>query len=186
MRIFSGLLGLAALAAISASPASAADLRTSAPAPVAPATTNSGVQLGVLVCEVTPNAGFIIGSVRHLNCELRTNRLEPYTVLGKYTGTVSRFGLDLSAVTGNTLAWGVFAPTRDTSVNALAGRYIGVSANAALVVGGGVNVLLGGSNDTIALQPLSVESVTGASVAAGITELKLDTVAPSKAPRAWK
>lgn len=185
MRIFSGLLGLAALAAAAASPASAADLRASQPAPAAPVVQQSSVQLGVLVCEVTPNAGFIIGSVRTLNCELRTSRLEPFTVLGKYTGTVSRFGLDLGVVTGNNLAWAVFAPNTTTSASAVAGRYVGVSANAALVVGGGVNVLLGGSDKSIALQPLSVEGITGASVAAGVTELKLDPVVTAK-PRVWK
>ncbi len=186
MRIFSGVLGLAALAAVSATSATAADLRSAYKAPPAPATTNAGTQLGALVCEVTPSAGFLIGSVRHLNCELRTNRLEPFTVLGHYAGTVSRFGLDLGSVTGNTLAWAVFAPTRDTSASALAGSYYGVSANVALAVGGGVNVLLGGSNKTITLQPLSLESITGASVAAGITELKLDYVVPAKPSRAWK
>ncbi len=185
MRIFSGLLGLAALAAAAASPASAADLRSSQPAPAAPVVQQSSVHLGVLVCEVTPNAGFIIGSVRTLNCELRTSRLEPFTVLGKYTGTVSRFGLDLGVVTGNNLAWAVFAPNNTTSASAVAGRYVGVSANAALVVGGGVNVLLGGSDKSIALQPLSVEGITGASVAAGVTELKLDPVVTAK-PRVWK
>ncbi len=185
MRIFSGLLGLAAVVVVSATPASAADLRTSQPAPAAPVVQQSGVQLGVLVCEVTPNAGFIIGSVRTLNCDLRTSRLEPFTVLGKYTGTVSRFGLDLGVVTGNNLAWAVFAPNTTTSASAVAGRYVGVSANAALVVGGGVNVLLGGSDKSIALQPLSVEGITGASIAAGVTELKLEPAVIAK-PRVWK
>lgn len=187
MRIVSGLLGLAALAAVAASPASAADLRASrpAPAPAAPAVQQSSVQLGVLVCAVAPNSGFIIGSVRSLDCELRTSRLEPFTVLGRYTGTVSRFGLDLGVTTGNNLAWAVFAPNTTTSASAVAGRYVGVSANAAVVVGGGVNVLLGGSDRSIALQPLSFEGITGASVAAGITELKLDTVVTAK-PRVWK
>lgn len=169
MRTFSGLLGLAALAAVSATPAAA----TEAPK----------VQIGVLVCNVAPSVGFILGSVREMNCELRSARIEPYTVKGAYKGTVSRFGIDLGMTASNVLSWAVFAPTVDVGPGALAGTYVGVSANAAWAIGGGVNVLLGGSTQTIALQPLSLEGITGASIAAGVADLKLEAVAtaPTKA-----
>jgi len=172
MRVLSGLLGLAAIAAVSATPAAAESAK---------------VQIGVLVCSVAPTVSFVIGSVRDLACELRTSRLEPYAVTGTYKGTVSRFGLDIGVTKGNTLSWAVFAPTVDTGAGALAGQYIGVSANAALVVGGGANVLLGGSNQTIALQPLSFEGITGATLAAGIADMKLETVSiPVKAKKITK
>ena len=40
-------------------------------------------------------------------------------------------------------------------------------------VGAGVNVLVGGSDRTISLQPISVEGQTGLNVAGGVTELEL-------------
>lgn len=170
MRLMSGLVGLAAIAALSATPAAA----------VAPAR----VQIGVLVCSVAPSVGFVLGSVRDLTCELRSTQLQSYTVLASYKGTVSRFGIDLGITSGNTLSWAVFAPTVDVGPGALAGQYVGVSANAAWAIGGGVNVLVGGSTQAIALQPLSVEGLTGAAVAAGVADLKLEQVtvaAPAKA-----
>ena len=50
----------------------------------------------------------------------------------------------------------MFAPTTGVPAGALAGEYVGVSADVGLGLGAGANVLLGGSNRTIALQPLSL------------------------------
>ena len=66
------------------------------------------------------------------------------------------------APTGNPYAPGV-----------LAGDYAGVSAEATVVVGGGANLLVGGSSKTITLQPLSVQAQTGLNVAAGVTSFQL-------------
>ena len=55
----------------------------------------------------------------------------------------------------------------------LAGNYVGASASATVGVGVGANALIGGSNNTIALQPLSGQAQTGLSVAAGIAGLEL-------------
>ena len=55
----------------------------------------------------------------------------------------------------------------------LAGSYGGVTASATAVVGAGANVLVGGSNKTISLQPLSIEGNTGLNVAAGVAALTL-------------
>jgi Protein of unknown function (DUF992) len=54
-----------------------------------------------------------------------------------------------------------------------AGNYGGASAEATVGAGLGANVLVGGSDRTIALQPLSVQGQTGLNVAAGVTELIL-------------
>ena len=40
-------------------------------------------------------------------------------------------------------------------------------------VGVGANALVGGSNNTIALQPVSVQGQTGLSIAAGVASLEL-------------
>ena len=56
---------------------------------------------------------------------------------------------------------------------ALAGEYVGASGDIAVGVGVGANVLLGGSNRTIALQPLSVEGQAGLNVSLGVSGLTL-------------
>jgi len=68
--------------------------------------------------------------------------------------------------------WAVFAPTT-RRIGALAGNYGGTSAEATVGAGLGANVLVGGSDRTIALQPLSVQGQAGLNVAAGVTELIL-------------
>ena len=56
---------------------------------------------------------------------------------------------------------------------ALAGGYAGVSAEATAGLGIGANALLGGSNKSIALQPLSVQGQEGLNIAVGVAELRL-------------
>ena len=60
---------------------------------------------------------------------------------------------------------------------ALAGHYVGGTAEATVGAGLGANALVGGSNRTITLQPLSVTGQTGLNVAAGVAEL---TLAPAR------
>ena len=59
------------------------------------------------------------------------------------------------------MAWAVFAPTRGSQRGDLAGNYGGASASATVGVGVGANALIGGSGNTIALQPLSGQAQTG-------------------------
>ena len=71
----------------------------------------------------------------------------------------------------------MLAPTGSTMpASALAGTYAGVSAEASAAIGVGANVLVGGSSDSFALQPLSVQGQTGVNVAAGITQFKLEAI----------
>lgn len=131
------------------------------------------VQVGVLACKVAPSVGFILGSIREMHCELRDHKTQPYQVKGVYKGTVARFGIDIGVVASGELVWGVFAPSLTMSPSDLAGSYVGVSADAAWAIGGGANVLVGGSSQSIALQPLSVEGLAGADIAAGVADMKL-------------
>jgi hypothetical protein len=70
------------------------------------------------------------------------------------------------------LVWSVYAPT-SLKRRALVGNYVGASADAAIGVGGGANVLMGGSNATVSLQPISVKSQTGLAIGAGLGQLQL-------------
>jgi hypothetical protein len=67
----------------------------------------------------------------------------------------------------------VFAPTERLGVGDLAGNYAGAQGSASVGVGVGANVLVGGSANSIALQPLSLQGSTGLSVAVGLAGLEL-------------
>ena len=56
---------------------------------------------------------------------------------------------------------------------ALAGEYVGASGDIGLGVGVGANVLVGGSNRSVALQPVSLEGSMAVNAVAGLSQLKL-------------
>jgi hypothetical protein len=64
------------------------------------------------------------------------------------------------------------APT-SRPAGALSGIYGGASAEATVGAGVGANVMVGGSNRTIQLQPLSLQGQTGLNVAAGVSGIEL-------------
>lgn len=136
-----------------------------------PASAQSRVQVGTLVCNLAPNVSFIIGSVREMSCAFRPSvrGVRP----GAYQGTVRRLGIDIGVSGSGQLVWGVFAPSAYVGRGALRGTYVGASSNAAIGVGLGANVLVGGSQNTIALQPLSVEGQTGLNIALTVSDLTL-------------
>ena len=67
--------------------------------------------------------------------------------------------------------WWCLCGTRSTS--SCSGDYVGATAEATVGAGLGANALIGGSDRTIALQPLSVQGQTGLNVAAGVAGLTL-------------
>ena len=62
----------------------------------------------------------------------------------------------------------MFAPVARLGPGDLSGDYVGAQGSATLGVGVGGNVLVGGSANSIALQPLSVQGQVGVSIAAGL------------------
>ena len=73
-----------------------------------------------------------------------------------------------------TLVWGVFAPTAAAgSAEALKGRYVGASADVAVGAGAGANVLVGGGDKSVTLQPISASGIVGSGVSADIEEFEL-------------
>lgn len=143
-------------------------LAVSALAHLAPAQA-AHVEAGVLSCTVHGGAGFIFGSSKNLDCTFKginggTDR---------YYGTINKYGVDLGFTDKSKIVWTVFAPSADFPAGVLAGNYGGVSAEATVGLGVGANALIGGSNDSIALQPLSVQGQKGLNIAVGVSELKL-------------
>ena len=127
-----------------------------------------GVRVGDLTCNVASGWGFIFGSSKDLHCTFRGNDRREH-----YTGSISKFGVDIGYTEGGVLVWGVFAPTSDMRQGALAGDYVGGSAQVTAVLGVGANALVGGFDKSFALQPVSVEGSKGLNVAAGIGSISL-------------
>jgi hypothetical protein len=96
--------------------------------------------------------------------------------LQAYEGAINTIGLDLGVTEGGGLAWAVFGPATGLPYGALAGEYVGASGDIAVGIGVGANVLIGGSNRTIALQPVSVEGSIALNVVAGLSQLQLRPV----------
>jgi hypothetical protein len=135
----------------------------------AQAMAQSGVAVGTLTCNVASGFGFVFGSSRAINCTFAG----PGGRYEHYVGDISKFGVDIGFTQGGILVWTVFAPSASLAPGVLAGNYVGATASATVAVGVGANALLGGSNNSIALQPLSVEANRGLNVAAGIAALTL-------------
>ena len=130
---------------------------------------SAGVKVGTLSCHEAAGWGFVFGSSRAVRCI--------YTGAGgrteRYEGSISKFGVDIGYQQSGVLIWAVVAPTEHISPGALDGHYGGATAEATAGVGVGANVLIGGSERSIALQPLSIEGATGLNIAAGIGEITL-------------
>jgi hypothetical protein len=133
------------------------------------ANAQSRVKTGVLECRGGPSIGLVVGSSTTMNCVYRgDDRFED-----RYVGVIRKVGLDIGITQETGLAWAVFAPTGRIGPGDLMGSYGGVSSSASVGVGLGANVLLGGSNNSVALQPLSLQGQVGLNVQAGLEGLDL-------------
>ncbi len=133
-----------------------------------PAIAKDGVKIGVLTCDVAGGVGMIIGSSKAVDCTFEGT----VGSRERYTGNIGKFGLDVGVTGKGVMAWAVFAPGK-INRGALAGTYVGASAEASVAIGLGAKVLVGGSDKSITLQPLSVQAQTGLNLAAGVASLKL-------------
>jgi hypothetical protein len=128
-------------------------------------------QVGSLMCKVDPSVGFIIAGHQPMQCTF-TPSLAPAPPQ-YYDGAINTVGLDVGVSAGSVLGWGVFAPTSGIAPGALAGEYVGASGDIGLGIGGGANLLIGGSARTFALQPLSLQGSLAVDVVLGLSSLKL-------------
>ena len=157
MRKVIGILGLVAIGGLTMV------------APSSSQAAGAGIKVGTLICDVSGGIGLILGSSKSVHCtysRASDGREE------SYTGSISKFGLDIGVTTAQTMAWVVIAPGV-VGAGSLSGNYVGATAEATAVVGVGANALVGGFNNTITLQPLSVQAQTGLNVAAGVANLSL-------------
>ena len=126
-------------------------------------------EVGRLDCDISAGIGVIIGAQQEVSCDfVPTDGGAKQT----YKGKITEFGLDVGEISEAKMAWLVFAPATRSS-EALAGTYAGVSADAAVGLGLGAKVLVGGEHGTVSLQPVSIQAEEGLNIAAGITALTL-------------
>jgi Protein of unknown function (DUF992) len=126
------------------------------------------VQVGTLACSISAGVGMVVASQRNVSCNFQPDGGPPEA----YTGTMTRVGVDVGFTTGGAMVWGVFAGT-NRYAGMLSGTYAGATAEATVAAGLGANVLVGGSNRSVALQPLSVQGQVGLNIAAGVGALEL-------------
>jgi Protein of unknown function (DUF992) len=127
------------------------------------------IKAGLLTCDVSGGIGLIIASQKQVSCVYAPDLPGPQEA---YVGSFTRFGLDIGVTGAGVMVWAVFTETT-RGPGFLAGDYVGASGEVSLVAGLGANVLIGGSNRTVALQPLSVSGQVGINLAVGIGDLTL-------------
>ena len=163
------LLAAVSVTALVATGAFAGDLPSRyAPPPIIGG--GPGTKVGVLNCALAPSVGLLIVGFQQMSCRFNSEVPLPSEA---YTGTMSTFGVDLGFTAGGALTWGVYAPTQNMMPGSLSGTYVGASGNVGVGVGVGENFLLGGSGNSMALQPWSVEGTTGVNASLGLSNLEL-------------
>jgi hypothetical protein len=134
----------------------------------APPIASAAVKVGTLTCHESSGWGYVVGGSHRLACAFAGPRGTEH-----YGGSISKFGVNLGYQSSGTLVWAVFAPTDNLRRGDLRGSYGGVTGGASIGVGAAGNALVGGSNHSVMLQPVSVEGMTGVNLAAGIGSMSL-------------
>ena len=128
------------------------------------------IQSGMLRCKLNPSIGFVIFGHQSMECRFAPSVPGPSQI---YDGALNTVGIDVGVIGAGGLAWGVLAPTSGVPAGALAGEYVGASGDVALGAGVGANVLIGGSQRSFALQPVSVQGSVAIDVTIGLSALHL-------------
>lgn len=127
----------------------------------------AAIKAGVLSCQVKGGWGLVIGSSKNASCV--------YTdASGKkshYKANITKIGFDVGYTENKNIAWAVLNLKGDDAN--LTGTYMGVNVEATAGVGVGANALIGGLNDSFALQPLSLQGQTGIGAAVAVEAMTL-------------
>ena len=132
----------------------------------------SSIRQGMLTCRTSPSIGLIVGSSQRLACQFRSNT--GWTQ--DYVGRMNRIGLDIGVTAGGAMAWAVLGSSSAMQPGALTGRFVGASGEISVGVGAGANILVGGTAQSVSLQPLSLEGQVGLNLALGVAGLTLTPV----------
>ncbi len=132
-----------------------------------------GLDIGVLTCKSVPSTrlNYIFHSNTVVDCMFTHSSGEE-----RYLGEMGMgIGVDLQLKSNAQTVFTVIAVSSDIRPEAysLEGTYIGGKASAALGIGVGASVMLGGGDKNISLQPIAIETSTGLGAALGIGYLTL-------------
>lgn len=131
-----------------------------------------GIELGTLECAISGGTGFVFGSSKDLSCTFTP--ADKSFAPEAYFGAVNKYGLDIGTTKQAVMRWLVLTPLKNIyAPGALAGDYIGASAEVTAAVGAGANLLVGGSSQAFTLQPLSLQTQTGINLAIGVSQFQL-------------
>ena len=131
-----------------------------------------GIELGALDCAIDAGTGFILGSTKEMRCSF-TPANQEFTPEA-YVGNVTKYGLDIGSTGEAQMRWLVLGASNNIyAPGALAGKYVGASAEASAIYGAGANILVGGGGPTFTLQPVSVQTQTGLNLALGVSQFEL-------------
>ncbi len=126
-------------------------------------------QAGTLTCKGGAGVGMVLGSKKHYDCVFKPVKGPSEN----YEGSVTKIGLDLGFTSKVTIVWAVFSSSNELTPRALVGDYVGANADASFGVGVGTKILVGGSKNSVSLQPLSVQGQTGLNLSVGVADLSL-------------
>lgn len=157
-------LALAALA-VAAAYAGQAEARGYAHAAPAPA--------GTLTCNLDPSLGFLIGSVRRVDCAYEHLDRHGRVVRESYVGTMKRAGFDIGLTGPQTISWTVSTAGGRNHRGMMSGAFNGSSAEATLVAGAGTQTLFGEQGNGMVLETVSQSGQVGFGLAFGETGLEL-------------
>ena len=150
--------------------------------PMGKAKAAGGVEAGILMCKSVPGTrlNLFVHSRIDLDCTFRTTagKVEEY----KGRSGIG-LGLDLNWDRDEEIGFSVINGGTELApgAHALSGTYVGGKASVTLGVGAGAAALIGGSGDSIALQPLALERSSGFGLAGGVGYLVLEAK-PAMAP----
>ena len=137
---------------------------------IAASAQNAKVVAGTLTCEGQGSVGLILGSNEKLRCKFSpTGGRQP----SYFDGAITRIGVDLGVRGKSVMIWTVLGATTQLPGQKLGGEFAGVSADVAAGLGVGANVLVGGNDNSVVLQPVSVKGGTGINIAVGVSGMKL-------------
>ncbi|EJL50821.1 hypothetical protein PMI09_04858 [Rhizobium sp. CF122] len=132
------------------------------------------LEVGKLDCDISAGVGMIIETKQDVSCTF-TPSPSASGAVQSYKGSIDEFGLAIGDVKEGRMVW-LVSSIKGQPLDGLQGTYRGVEADASLGLGGGAKVLVGGSKDSVSLQPLSLEGEAGVNVAIGVASLKLRAV----------
>jgi hypothetical protein len=129
-----------------------------------------GTRIGRLECHVRDGQGLVIMQKERMSCTF-TPVDAP---VERYVGTIRKYGLTIGVPPGTVIVWTAVAGHGGYPTGSLAGEYAGISSDASARLGVGANALIGGSEKSVALQPVSVGGGKGLDIAVAITDMDLD------------